>query len=75
MTENHDPALPSIGDSRTPKTTGDLDGREMLKEMNPDTGFQMATPGPRAELKTKIKSMPVCSRSRIGQHGRVKHSS
>ncbi len=24
MTENHDPALPSIGDLRTPKTTGDL---------------------------------------------------
>jgi len=24
MTENHDPALPSIGDSRTRKTTGDL---------------------------------------------------
>jgi ATP-dependent Clp protease ATP-binding subunit ClpA len=24
MTENHDPALPCIGDSRTPKTTGDL---------------------------------------------------
>jgi len=55
--------------------TNNLDRREMLKEMNPDIGFQRATPRPRAELKTKTKNMPVCSRSRIGQHGPVTHSS
>jgi len=55
--------------------TNNLDRPEMLKEMNPDIGFQRATPRPRVELKTKTKNMPVCSRSRIGQHGPVTHSS
>jgi ATP-dependent protease Clp ATPase subunit/CheY-like chemotaxis protein len=39
--------------------TSNLGARQMLKEMNPDIGFQSTLPRPRADLKTKLESIAL----------------
>lgn len=39
--------------------TSNLGAREMLKEMNPDIGFQSSSPRPRADLSTKLESIAL----------------
>jgi CheY-like chemotaxis protein len=39
--------------------TSNLGAREMLREINPDIGFQSATRRPRADLQTKIESIAL----------------
>src|SRR5260370_5753431 len=39
--------------------TSNLGAREMLREINPDIGFQSATRRPRAELQTRIESIAL----------------
>lgn len=39
--------------------TSNLGAREMLKEINPEIGFQSAMPRPRADLKTKLESIAL----------------
>jgi ATP-dependent Clp protease ATP-binding subunit ClpB len=39
--------------------TSNLGAREMLKEMNPEIGFQSSAPRPRADLKTKLESIAL----------------
>jgi ActR/RegA family two-component response regulator/energy-coupling factor transporter ATP-binding protein EcfA2 len=39
--------------------TSNLGAREMLKEINPDIGFQSSSPRPRADLTTKLESIAL----------------
>ena len=39
--------------------TSNLGAREMLKEMNPEIGFQSSSPRPRADLTTKLESIAL----------------
>jgi CheY-like chemotaxis protein len=39
--------------------TSNLGAREMLKEINPDIGFQSAAPRPRDDLKTKLENIAL----------------
>src|SRR5260370_1244690 len=39
--------------------TSNLGAREMLKEINPDIGFQSSSPRPRADLTSKLESIAL----------------
>src|ERR1700694_1918940 len=41
--------------------TSKLEAREMMKEMNPEIGFQSSSPRPRADLTTKLESIALGS--------------
>lgn len=41
--------------------TSNLGAREMLKEINPDIGFQSVMPRPRADLTTKLESIALAA--------------